>query len=84
MFFISFRGLLVGTEISLWLVLQILGYFLMLSVMIYNTVFLISAVIGGGLGYFVFGHLFMKLNIQNCQLMRSAFCTQICGEAGKL
>ncbi|XP_023015283.2 uncharacterized protein isoform X1 [Leptinotarsa decemlineata] len=75
------RALLFGTEISLWLLLQNLGYFIMLAVMVYNAWFLVSAVIGGALGYFIFGHMFMKINLQNCQIMRSAYCTQICGEA---
>ncbi|CAH1154698.1 unnamed protein product [Phaedon cochleariae] len=74
------RALLFGAEISLWLLLQNLGYFIMLAVMVYNAWFLVSAVLGGALGYFIFGQMFMKINIQNCQLMRSAYCTQICGE----
>nr|CAI5862917.1 unnamed protein product [Callosobruchus analis] len=78
------RALLFGTEVSLWLVLQNLGYFIMLSVMMYDGWFLVAAVLGGGLGYYVFGQSFMRINIQNCQLMRSAFCTQICGELAKI
>ncbi|XP_057669965.1 uncharacterized protein LOC130902125 [Diorhabda carinulata] len=74
------RALLFGTEISLWLLLQNLGYFIMLAVMVYNAWFLVSAVIGGALGYFIFGQMFMKINLQNCQLMRSTYCSQICGD----
>ncbi|XP_028141105.1 probable low affinity copper uptake protein 2 isoform X2 [Diabrotica virgifera virgifera] len=74
------RALLFGMEISLWLLLQNIGYFIMLAVMVYNAWFLVSAVIGGALGYFVFGQMFMKLNLQNCHIMRSAYCGQICGE----
>ncbi|KAJ8961026.1 hypothetical protein NQ314_006008 [Rhamnusium bicolor] len=74
------RALLFGTEVSLWLLLQNLGYFIMLGVMVYNGWFLVSAVTGGGLGYFIFGQMFMKINIQNCHIMRDAYCTQICGE----
>lgn len=55
----------------------------MLSIMIYDAWFLISAILGGGLGYFIFGYMFMKTNLQNCQIMRRAFCTQICGETGR-
>lgn len=51
--------------------------------MVYNGWFLVSAVIGGGIGYFIFGQLFMKINIQNCHIMRQAYCSQICGEIGK-
>ncbi|XP_072401008.1 uncharacterized protein [Diabrotica undecimpunctata] len=74
------RALLFGMEISLWLLLQNIGYLIMLAVMIYNAWFLVSAVIGGALGYFIFGQMFMKINLQNCHIMRSAYCGQICGE----
>lgn len=74
------RFLLFGTEVSLWLLLQNLGYVIMLSVMLYDAWLLISAVIGGGVGYFIFGQKFMKLNLENCHIIREAYCTQICGE----
>lgn len=76
------RALLFGSEVSLWLLLQNLGYIIMLSVMLYDAWILISAVIGGGIGYFVFGQRFMKINLENCQLIRETYCTQICGETG--
>ncbi|CAG9864980.1 unnamed protein product [Phyllotreta striolata] len=72
------RAVIFGTEISLWLLLQNLGYFIMLAVMAYNVWFLVSACIGGAMGYFIFGQKFMKINVQNCQLMREAFCIQMC------
>ncbi|KAJ3645060.1 hypothetical protein Zmor_022748 [Zophobas morio] len=74
------RTFLFGTEISLWFSLQNLGYILMLSVMGYNGWVLISAVVGGGVGYFVFGQMFMKINLQNCQIIRDTWCMQKCGE----
>ncbi|CAH0559045.1 unnamed protein product [Brassicogethes aeneus] len=77
------RALLFGTEVSLWVMLQNMGYILMLSVMLYDAWILVAAVIGGGVGYFVFGQKFMKINLQNCQIIRDTFCTQICGELGK-
>lgn len=55
----------------------------MLSVMLYDAWILVSAVIGGGLGYFVFGQKFMKINLENCHIIRETYCTQICGETGK-
>lgn len=76
----SFRALMFGTEISLWLLLQNLGYFIMLAVMMYNTWFLVSACIGGAIGYFIFGQKFMKINIENCQMMRDAFCIHMCSD----
>lgn len=55
----------------------------MLSVMMYDAWIFISALIGGGLGYFIFGQMFMKINLENCQILRDAYCTQICGETGR-
>lgn len=75
------RAMLFGAEIGLWMVLQNLGYIIMLTVMIYNGWFLVSAIIGGGIGYFVFGQKFMKINLQNCHIIRNTYCTQICNEA---
>ncbi|XP_050293881.1 uncharacterized protein LOC126734343 [Anthonomus grandis grandis] len=77
------RFLVFGTEVSLWLLLQNLGYIIMLSVMMYDAWLLISAVFGGGLGYFIFGHKFMQINLENCQIIRETYCTQICGETEK-
>lgn len=50
--------------------------------MLYDGWFLIAVVVGGGVGYFIFGHQFMKINLQNCQIIRQAYCTQICGDIG--
>lgn len=55
----------------------------MLVVMVYNGWFLIAVVIGGGVGYFVFGQAFMKINLQNCQIIRDTHCMLKCGEPGK-
>jgi copper transporter 1 len=74
------RTYLFGVEISLWFSLQNLGYILMLSVMLYNGWLFVSAVLGGGLGYFIFGQMFMKTNLQNCQIIRDTWCMQKCGE----
>ncbi|RZC36867.1 copper transporter 5.1 [Asbolus verrucosus] len=71
---------LFGAEISLWFLLQNLGYILMLSVMLYNGWLFLSAVLGGGLGHFIFGQKFMKINLQNCQIIRDTFCMRKCGE----
>ncbi|EFA08289.1 protein SLC31A2 isoform X1 [Tribolium castaneum] len=78
------RTFLFVSEIGLWFSLQNLGYILMLSVMLYNGWLFISAVVGGGLGYFVFGQMFMKINLQNCQIIRDTWCMQKCGEPENL
>ena len=54
----------------------------MLTVMLYNGWIFISVIIGSGLGYFVFGQTFIKINIQNCHLIKNAFCTNECPEQG--
>ncbi|XP_060526622.1 uncharacterized protein LOC132702167 isoform X2 [Cylas formicarius] len=77
------RAVLFGTDVSLWILLQNLGYLIMLSVMLYDAWLLVSAVIGGGLGYFLFGYKFMKINMDNCRIIRDTYCTQICAEAEK-
>lgn len=54
----------------------------MLCVMIYNAWFIIAIVIGGTFGYFIFGQHFMKINLQNCQVMRDTYCMMKCDEQG--
>lgn len=53
---------------------------MMLAVMIFNGWFLISVLIGAGLGYFLFGQSFTKLNLQNCEVIRETYCLLNCGE----
>lgn len=76
------RFLLFGTDLSLWFCLQSLGYMLMLIAMLYNGWLFISCILGGGVGYFVFGQRFMKINMQNCQIIRDTYCMATCGEPG--
>lgn len=49
-----------------------LGYGLMLVVMLYNGYMFIAIVFGMGLGYFIFGHISMKINMENVQARRNA------------
>ncbi|KAL5278195.1 hypothetical protein ACFFRR_003071 [Megaselia abdita] len=49
----------------LFLFHNIFGYLLMLFVMAYNVYVFISVVFGLGLGYFLFGHISMKTNMDN-------------------
>lgn len=55
----------------------------MLCAMLYNGWLFIAVIIGGGLGYFVFGQTFMKINLQNCQVIRDTYCMLNCAEPGK-
>lgn len=74
------RVCLVASDAGIWLVLHNLGYFLMLTVMLYNGWMFVSILLGSALGYFIFGQVFMKLNLQNCQIIRDTYCMKHCGE----
>ncbi|XP_071055573.1 high affinity copper uptake protein 1-like isoform X2 [Onthophagus taurus] len=65
-------------DIMLWIFTFNLGYLMMLTVMLYNGWIFISVILGSGLGYFIFGQKFMKINLQNCQMIRSSFCMKDC------
>lgn len=54
-------------EAAVFLLHNTLGYALMLSVMIYNGYLFITVVLSIGLGYFLFGHISMKVNMENMQ-----------------
>lgn len=62
-----------------------LGYALMLSVMVYSGWLFAAVVLGMGLGYFVFGHISMKINMENVQARTTkVICAPACGaEAGQ-
>uniref|UniRef100_A0A182PJA1 Copper transport protein n=1 Tax=Anopheles epiroticus TaxID=199890 RepID=A0A182PJA1_9DIPT len=58
---------------------SMLGYALMLTVMVYNGYLFIAVVGGMGLGYFLFGHLSMKVNMENIQAHQTKMiCTTRC------
>ncbi|XP_049297601.1 uncharacterized protein LOC125771240 isoform X1 [Anopheles funestus] len=60
---------------------SMLGYALMLTVMVYNGYLFIAVVGGMGLGYFLFGHLSMKVNMENIQAQQTKMiCTTRCLE----
>jgi len=68
-------------EAGVFLLHNTLGYALMLSVMIYNGYIFITVVLSMGLGYFLFGHISMKLNMENMQARTTnVICTPICSE----
>ncbi|XP_011863504.1 PREDICTED: probable low affinity copper uptake protein 2 [Vollenhovia emeryi] len=47
-----------------WSLHTALGYILMMAVMTYNAYFTIALAIGACLGYFIFGHTLVQLNMQ--------------------
>lgn len=67
------------SEAIVFLFHSMLGYALMLTVMIYNGYLFVAVVGGMGLGYFLFGHLSMKVNMENFQAQRTKMiCTTRC------
>ncbi|XP_055534259.1 uncharacterized protein LOC129723827 isoform X2 [Wyeomyia smithii] len=66
-------------EATMFLLHSMLGYALMLMVMFYNG-YLFLAVVGGmALGYFFFGHLSMKVNMENVRARQTnVICTARC------
>lgn len=71
-------------EAAVFLLHNTLGYALMLSVMIYNGYLFITVVLSMGLGYFLFGHISMKVNMENMQARTTnVICAPICTEGKK-
>lgn len=63
---------------------SMLGYALMLTVMVYNGYLFVAVVGGMGLGYFLFGHLSMKVNMENIQAHQTKMiCTTRCLQQGE-
>lgn len=55
----------------------------MLSVMMYSGWLFLSVILGMGLGYFLFGHITMKVNMENINVRKTAaVCPPTCPEAG--
>lgn len=60
-----------------------IGYAIMLSVMMYSGWLFLSVILGMGLGYFLFGHITMKVNMENINVRKTAVvCPPSCPEAG--
>lgn len=66
-------------EATIFLFHNMLGYALMLTVMIYNGYLFVAVVGGMALGYFLFGHMSMKVNMENVQARQTnVICTARC------
>lgn len=60
-----------------------IGYAVMLSVMVYSGWLFLSVILGMGLGYFLFGHITMKINMENITVRKTTpVCPPACSEAG--
>lgn len=56
----------------------------MLAVMLFNGYIFISVVFGAFVGYFLFGHLSMKTNMENLQAIQTKIiCSARCADSGK-
>lgn len=70
-------------EALIFLFQGVLGYFLMLAVMSYNGPIFLAVVLGMALGYFLFGHFTMALNMQTQTLSHTTFkCSASCPNGG--
>ncbi|XP_058461107.1 uncharacterized protein LOC131436410 isoform X2 [Malaya genurostris] len=73
------RGCAILTEVTMFLFHNMLGYAIMLMVMIYNGYLFVAVVSGMALGYFLFGHMSMKVNMENIQAKQTnAICSARC------
>lgn len=71
-------------EISIFVFHNILNYGLMLAVMIFNGYIFVSVALGAFVGYFMFGHLSMKTNMENLQAIQTKIiCSTRCADSGK-
>ncbi|XP_055913747.1 protein SLC31A2-like [Eupeodes corollae] len=59
---------------------NVTSYLLMLAVMVYNIYVFIAIVFGMGLGYFLFGHISMKINMEN---IRARTTNALCEERNR-
>lgn len=67
------------SEAVVFLMHNALGYALMLSVMVYSGWLFVAVVLGMGLGYFAFGHISMKINMENVQARTTkVVCSPAC------
>lgn len=62
-----------------------LSYAIMLSVMLYSGWLFVASIVGMGLGYFMFGHISMKINMENVQARTTnVICSPACPESGSI
>lgn len=71
-------------EISIFVFHNVLNYSLMLSVMLFNGYIFVAVAMGAFIGYFLFGHLSMKINMENLQAIQTKIiCSTRCADSGK-
>lgn len=71
-------------EISIFAFHNCLNYGLMLAVMMFNGYIFIAVAMGAFVGYFLFGHLSMKTNMENLQAIQTKIiCSTRCADSGE-
>lgn len=69
-------------DVSIFAFHNILSYGVMLAVMLYNGYIFISVVLGAFIGYFLFGHISMKTNMENLQAIQTKIvCSSRCADS---
>lgn len=60
-----------------------IGYAVMLGVMMYSGWMFVAVILGMGLGYFFFGHVSMKINMESIHARTAkVICSQTCPAGG--
>lgn len=71
-------------ELGIFFFHTLLNYGLMLSVMLFNGYIFVAVVMGAFVGYFLFGHLSMKTNMENLQAIQTKMvCSSRCADSGE-
>lgn len=72
------------SEATVFLFHNSIGYIVMLSCMVYSGWLFVAIVLSMGLGYFFFGHIAMKINMENVQARsNTVICSPACPETGE-
>lgn len=70
-----------SNETSVFFFHNSIGYLVMLAVMGYNGWVFLAVIFGMGIGYFFFGHISMKINMESIQVRTTNLvCAQTCPE----
>lgn len=61
-----------------------IGYIVMLSCMVYSGWLFLAVILSMGIGYFIFGHISMKINMENVQARTTTvMCSPMCAASGE-
>ncbi|KAL4719059.1 hypothetical protein ACJJTC_015398 [Scirpophaga incertulas] len=77
------RILVNSHQSSVFLAHNVVGYLLMLAVMVYNVHLMLAVVFGMMLGYFLFGTILTKLQMECFGVKRVVICTPDCDDTAE-